>query len=188
MDDNHAPQVAEQPGRRLDVRRPPLRCGYRGGKGRRRAGEHLAPARLEVQRREDPGEPLPEEPVVAPGRPLLRGAPGEPAEVPADGRRRLGLADEPVEGPSHGPLSTAPRALSSTESSPVVDLPGHDDLPGQHLHREDTGNDGQVVLRREPPGLVEGHDVEDGHPRPGDVGQRTGGDELARLRPAPEKA
>ncbi|WP_433089632.1 hypothetical protein ACQP1P_23915 [Dactylosporangium sp. CA-052675] len=72
-----------------------------GAGGAERLGEDLAAAGLHVQGRGRGAQALAEPPGVAPRRPLLGGAPGEPGEVPSVDRRGFGLVEQVVEA-GHG--------------------------------------------------------------------------------------
>ncbi len=98
-DDPDAERQQTRP-RQRDVRRPPL-----GAHQERRSpcqcGQHLAAARLDVERSLCTGQTLGHEARVAPGWALFRGAPLEPREVPALQRYRRALRHELLEASHH---------------------------------------------------------------------------------------
>jgi hypothetical protein len=69
------------------------------------AGQHLAAARLDVQRRGRQRQPLTEQTLKPPRRTLLGGSTLEPGEVPALDRHRSRLGHQLVERPRHVDIS-----------------------------------------------------------------------------------
>jgi hypothetical protein len=80
-----------------DVRRPGLGGDHGLGGPLRHSRQHLAAARLDVQRQFGLADFLAHEPLIPPGRPFLGGATVQPGKVPPSHVDRIGLRDESLE-------------------------------------------------------------------------------------------